>query len=112
MEGVLSFEDSKIGDIYHWRKPNSLPAVLPQRYSIPDELTNLTKQEYLDVAFDVSAWTYEETLYLLEMMQTYNYNFIVVHDRYSFSGKTHAIEELKEVLIPQSSTTTRSATGC
>ena len=30
-------------------------------------------------------------------MESYNLNFIVVHDRYSYGGKPRTIEELKEV---------------
>ena len=58
-----------------------------------------TKQEYTQLVTDAPAWTYDETLYLLGLMEAFNLNFTVVQDKYCYQGKTHTTEQLKEVVV-------------
>lgn len=41
-------------------------------------------------------WTDEETKYLLEMCRMFSLRFAIIHDRYTFQGKSRSYEELKE----------------
>ncbi|CAD8126165.1 unnamed protein product [Paramecium sonneborni] len=41
-------------------------------------------------------WSFEETQYLFNELRNYNYNFIVLQDRYSYQNKNRDIYELKD----------------
>ncbi|CAD8211207.1 unnamed protein product [Paramecium octaurelia] len=41
-------------------------------------------------------WSFEETQYLFNQLRNYNYNFIVLSDRYSYKNKNRDIYELKD----------------
>ncbi|CAD8211716.1 unnamed protein product [Paramecium octaurelia] len=51
------------------------------------------KEEEISIDND---WSFEETQYLFNQLRNYNYNFIVLSDRYSYQNKNRDIYELKD----------------
>lgn len=41
------------------------------------------------------GWTVEETLYLFELCREYDLRWLVIHDRYGFTGAGRSVEDLK-----------------
>ncbi|KAJ3104053.1 swr complex subunit [Phlyctochytrium planicorne] len=66
-------------------------AQLNRSISIP-QFTQEDYQQHLEDA----DWSFEETVYLLELCKQFDLRFIIISDRFEFQGKLRPTEDLKE----------------
>lgn len=82
----------------HWAKAETDPdtAYRFEHYNIVSNPYKYTDEEYAQLLED-SEWSKEETDYLFQLIEDYDSRFLVVHDRYEFSGGfPRSLEDLKD----------------
>jgi DNA methyltransferase 1-associated protein 1 len=82
----------------HWAKSTERIADYPfAKYSKKGPFLTYTDQEY-NKYFKANdeGWTRQETDYLMEMCQQFEFKFIVIHDRWSFEGSKRSVEDIKD----------------
>ncbi|KAH3669096.1 hypothetical protein WICMUC_005060 [Wickerhamomyces mucosus] len=87
--------------LWHWNKGSkeSNANYKFEKYNGNNEsnIPNFTQKDYEDFLQDdedEGEWSYEETLYLFNLVKTYELKWIVIHDRYRDNVRT--IEDLKQ----------------
>lgn len=77
---------------FRWQQENSMLAVPTGN--------NPTSLPYTDADYEgflkSEEWSREETDYLFDLCQRFNYQFVLVADRYEFPGKERSVEDLRE----------------
>ncbi|CAD8127764.1 unnamed protein product [Paramecium sonneborni] len=63
-----------------------------EKFNIEPEIIEFTEN---DIMVDEN-WDYEETKYLFQELRHFNYNFIILHDRYQYPNKNRDIYQLKD----------------
>ena len=58
-----------------------------EKFNIDPELIEFTEA---DITLE-EGWTFEETKYLFNELRHFNYNFIVLNDRYNYKDKNRDI---------------------
>ncbi|CAK78307.1 unnamed protein product (macronuclear) [Paramecium tetraurelia] len=63
-----------------------------EKFNIEPEVVEFTENE---ITVDEN-WDYEETKYLFQELRHFNYNFIILYDRYQYQNKNRDIYQLKD----------------
>ncbi|CAD8114404.1 unnamed protein product [Paramecium primaurelia] len=63
-----------------------------EKFNIEPEIVEFTEN---DIVVDEN-WDYEETKYLFQELRHFNYNFIILYDRYQYQNKNRDIYQLKD----------------
>jgi hypothetical protein len=64
---------------------------------VETDIVSFNDEEFARLTLNIPGLTYDKTKRIFELLQIYNLNFVVVHDR--LEPEEHTIEELKEVVI-------------
>lgn len=76
----------------HFGRANHIPLAYKfAQFNTTSGVYNYSNDEYHQHLRD-DDWSKEETDYLVELCQTYDLRFVIIHDRYDWRGKGRSIE--------------------
>ncbi|KAK9727462.1 swr complex subunit, variant 2 [Basidiobolus ranarum] len=82
--------------LHHWTKVGEETADFHfAQFNKIVDLVDYSEEDYQQYLTQEN-WTKEETDYLFELCQQYDLRFVVIADRYSFSGVEKSMEDMKE----------------
>ncbi|CAD8212336.1 unnamed protein product [Paramecium pentaurelia] len=89
----ILLNNSLIKRINAWVPEQERGKLFPgEKFNIEPEIVEFTEN---DIVVDEN-WDYEETKYLFQELRHFNYNFIILYDRYQYQNKNRDIYQLKD----------------
>jgi len=85
----------------HWQRIEDIKKDYEYaQYNKKISIVNVKKEEFDLFSHELDpSWSWEETVYFLDLCRSFDLRFIVIQDRYNFvndNGKDRSVEELKE----------------
>lgn len=82
----------------HWQRVEDIKKDYEYaQYNKKINVVNIKKDEFEQFSNELDpSWSWEETEYFWDLCRSYDLRFIIIQDRYNFSGKDRSVEELKE----------------
>ncbi|CAD8161432.1 unnamed protein product [Paramecium octaurelia] len=89
----ILLNNSLIKRINAWVPEQEKGKLFPgEKFNIEPEVVEFTENE---ITVDEN-WDYEETKYLFQELRHFNYNFVILYDRYQYQNKNRDIYQLKD----------------